>query len=240
MAVKAELREFFLRNIQVRNGSMKDREINYPVKHFVNKYFIENGISEIRKIEVGNRFLKGNVPSAEMYEKLFNSIIFKENVEDCATTLKPGIVIMATRAQLTAGLKKDDNGNTLAVGPDLLTSSLASVYYGPTGTGVFALDTLVNYSITTRIINTVIYVKVQINNVPANSNMLSASNTINFSSAGQVYSCPANIIRTEQYIIQFQALQVNKTMKIDIYMLNGLGIGSNTRISIDTGWRPLL
>ena len=74
MAVKAELREFFLRNIQVRNGSMKDREINYPIKHFVNKYFIENGITTIRKIEVGNRFLKGNVPSDEVYEKLFNSI----------------------------------------------------------------------------------------------------------------------------------------------------------------------
>lgn len=240
MNTKSEVREFFLRNVQVRDGSLRDKEVNYPITHFVNKYFIEDGVTTLRKIQVNNRFTKGSVPSDEIYEKLFNSIVFKDNVNDCATTLKSGIVKMATRAQLTAGLSKDSDGCTLAVSPDLLTTSMAAVYYGPTMTGTFELDSSVSYNITTRVINTIIYVRIQINNVPVNSNILSASTTINLYSIAQIYSCPANIIRTEQYVMQFQALQSNKTMKIDIFMLNGLGINSNSRVSIDTGWRPLL
>ena len=217
---------------------MRDRDINYPVKHFVNKYFIENGITTIRKIEVGNRFLKGNVPSDEVYEKLFNSITFKENVDDCATTTKAGLVKIATDNQLTAGTEKDEQGFVLIPTAKQIANKPTSVVPGPTISGYFpdSNNTVWNM-ISTKIINKQVYIKIVIS-FPANTK---ANNTVqlNFTNFN-INHFPANTIMSDKYIITIQALQNNKTCNISIALLNKLATSLTTTITYQSPWLILI
>lgn len=237
MAVKAELREFFLRNIQVRNGSMKDREINYPVKHFVNKYFIENGVTEIRKIEVGNRFLKGNVPSDEIYEKLFQSIPFIENVSDIATNTKAGLVRIANTTQLASGLEKDDQGFILVPTAKQLAEKANLIVTGPSVSGNFITNDAITYNIKTKIVNKLLYIDIAMTaplNAVANQQVILNFTTINMTHV------PANSIFAEQYIYTIGALQSNKTIILSINKLNKLNSVETTKVTYETGWKLLI
>ena len=92
-----EFREFFLRNIPVSGGSKPDQEANYPTQ-----YQATDAFGNIRTAY--NRFLKSNIPSQDVLSKLFNSIGFKLNPEDTATTSAQGFVKVATDANAKAGI----------------------------------------------------------------------------------------------------------------------------------------
>lgn len=83
-----EFREFFLRNVQVNSGSKADKEMNFPIKY------------QVGSSQVFNRFLKDNFPSENVFSKLFNSITFKLNLEDTATTKNQGLVRLATNTEV--------------------------------------------------------------------------------------------------------------------------------------------
>jgi hypothetical protein len=85
MAIIKEYREFFLRNIAVNSGAKKDQETGYPLEYII------TGIGS-----VFNRFLKNHYPSEGVNKKLFESITFKLNVEDTASTTAQGLVRAAT------------------------------------------------------------------------------------------------------------------------------------------------
>lgn len=78
MAVK-EFREFFLRNIKVITGLKKDQEVDYPIT------------IKVKGIDKFNRFLKDHFPSEGIFTKLFESLTFKLNLEDTATTTIQGL-----------------------------------------------------------------------------------------------------------------------------------------------------
>lgn len=84
MSVIKEFREFFLRNVKTTTGSKPDQEVGFPVTYVVDG------------VQRNNRFLKNHVPSENVYKKLFESIPFKLNVEDTATTTTQGLVKVAT------------------------------------------------------------------------------------------------------------------------------------------------
>ena len=90
MTAIAEKRAFFLRNVPVNVGADRDKEIGFPVKHKVKKLVLENGAVSEKYVDTYNRFLEGNVPTANVWEKLLNSIYFKlddelEGGEDLAS-----------------------------------------------------------------------------------------------------------------------------------------------------------
>ncbi len=238
MNLKAEVREFFLRNTQVREGAFRDRDVNYPITHFVNKYFIENGISEIRKIEVGNRFLKGNVPSDEMYEKLFKSIVFKENIDDIASTTTPGLVKIATDSQLAAGLEKDDKGIILVTTAKQLANKANVIVAGPSEQGYFSDNPTIWYVINTKIINKILYVRV-IMTVKANE-VGTKQTTLNFSSMSLMQNMSNTIVSDDMLYIYFGALQTNNTMTVTLVKRNVLTTVSTATINFDSGWRVIL
>lgn len=84
MATIKEYREFFLRNTQVSSGIKADQELGFPTQYIVNN---EN---------VYNRFLKENIPSENVYKKLYESLTFKLNVEDTSTLTTQGLSLIAT------------------------------------------------------------------------------------------------------------------------------------------------
>lgn len=95
MAIIKEFREFFLRNIKLPIGTKKDQEANVAVTYTA----IIDGVSKT----VYNRFLKNNYPSEDVFKKLFESITFKLNTEDTATTSEQGLVKIATDNQVQLG-----------------------------------------------------------------------------------------------------------------------------------------
>ena len=95
MAIIKEFREFFLRNIKLPIGTKKDQEANVAVTYTA----IIDGVSKT----VYNRFLKNNYPSEDVFKKLFESITFKLNTEDTATTSEQGLVKIATDTQVQLG-----------------------------------------------------------------------------------------------------------------------------------------
>lgn len=130
MSVIKEVREFFLRHTKQNIGSKKDREYNYPLRYDVTI----GGVI----VSVYNRFIKGDYPSQGIFEKLFNSITFKLNVEDTAKTTEQGLVKKATLAQIVARTD-NDSGYTLGVTPAQLPQVT-----GSTGITVVASQTATN------------------------------------------------------------------------------------------------
>jgi len=100
MAIIKEFREFFLRNIKLPTGTKKDQEANAAVTYTA----IIDGVSKT----VYNRFLKHNYPSEDVFKKLFESITFKLNTEDTATTSEQGLVKIATDTQVQLGTSTVD------------------------------------------------------------------------------------------------------------------------------------
>ena len=100
MAIIKEFREFFLRNIKLPTGTKKDQEANVAVTYTA----IIDGVSKT----VYNRFLKHNYPSEDVFKKLFESITFKLNTEDTATTSEQGLVKIATDSQVGLGTSTVD------------------------------------------------------------------------------------------------------------------------------------
>lgn len=82
MSTVAEKREFFLRNIPVNVGTDKDNEIGFPVKHKVKKLVLDGSTVVERYVDTYNRFLEGNVPTADVWSKLLHSISFKLNDQE--------------------------------------------------------------------------------------------------------------------------------------------------------------
>lgn len=238
MNIKSELREFFLRNVQVRDGSLRDKEVNYPITHFVNKYFIEDGVTTIRKIEVNNRFTKGSVPSDEIYEKLFNSIIFKENVDDSATTTKAGLVKIANDSQLQQGLEKDEKGITLVPTVKQLANKANTIATAPTISGTFPTNSDIFYSISVKVINKLLYVKFGIT-TPVNA-IAGHSVIIDLASYNTVFNSSCDLIRNECIDVYVAALQDNKTVTIQMNTINILNNVSTTKVYYSTGWKLVL
>jgi len=95
LSIIKEFREFFLRDNVVPSGSKPDQQPNYPVT-----YTTTNLLGQV--ITAYNRFLINNYPTADVFSKLFNSITFKLNPEDTATTSIQGIVKIPTDADAWA------------------------------------------------------------------------------------------------------------------------------------------
>jgi len=114
-----EFREFFLREVPVFVGSKKDQEINYPTKY-------QATIDGVLKI-VYNRFLKGHYPTEDIFKKLFESITFKLNNEDTATSTQQGLVELATFTELANGTDVSANGYSLVVIPSQIQALAASI-----------------------------------------------------------------------------------------------------------------
>lgn len=110
-----EHKAFFLRNIVVSTGSKPDKETNFPLKYLV------------KGIQKFNRFLAGNVPSQSVFEKLFESIPFKLDVEDTATTSVQGLVKKASDASAITRTNPILNDFVIAAQihqlPDIVTST---------------------------------------------------------------------------------------------------------------------
>ena len=119
MSVIKEFREFFLRNSAVFVGTKKDQQINYPTKYTA----LIDGVYKT----VFNRFLKDHYPSEDVFKKLFESLAFKLNTEDTATTTTQGLVEIAILAELLANSNLSTNGYQLAISPQLLNSYAASL-----------------------------------------------------------------------------------------------------------------
>lgn len=85
-----EFREFFLRNTAVNAGAKRDQETGFPTQYLI------DGVLKY------NRFLKGDYPNEDVFKKLFESIPFKLNPEDTATTLIQGLLKLATDADAIA------------------------------------------------------------------------------------------------------------------------------------------
>jgi len=115
MSIIAEFREFFLRNTVVPDGATPDQEVGYPTTYSPTI----NGVLQT----VYNRFLKGNYPSGDVFSKFFNSILFKLNAGDSATSSSAGHVkttnttILGSYADqaLIDGGSPDNNGFTRAL-----------------------------------------------------------------------------------------------------------------------------
>ena len=95
MTIIKEFREFFLRNAKVLTGTKKDQEINFATQYTA----VLDGVSKT----VYNRFLKNNYPSEDVFKKLFESITFKLNTEDTATSSQQGLVEIATDNEVILG-----------------------------------------------------------------------------------------------------------------------------------------
>ena len=110
-----EKRAFFLRNTQVSSGADADKEGGFPVTYFV------KGVKKF------NRFLKDHVPSENVFKKLFESITFKLNQEDTATTSQQGLVKIASDANAISRTSNATNDFTAAVVPHQLPEIISSL-----------------------------------------------------------------------------------------------------------------
>lgn len=107
MAIK-EFREFFLRNIKVSSGAKQDQESGYVISYVV------KGLTKF------NRFLKGNYPSEGVFEKLFESIAFKLNPEDTASSSEQGLIKKATDTEAIDRLANPNIDLSIATVPHQL------------------------------------------------------------------------------------------------------------------------
>lgn len=80
MSIIAETREFFLRTFALNTGESRDREVGFPITHKVKRLFYNNNEVTEKYIDVSNRFVEGGVPSASIWAKLLNSIVFKNEI----------------------------------------------------------------------------------------------------------------------------------------------------------------
>lgn len=141
MAVIKEFREWFLRNVIDNVSSKQDQETGFPVQYQVNG-----------KLQY-NRFLKNNFPSENVFKKLFESLTFKLNVEDTASTSQQGLSKLASD-QNSYDRDITSNGNMSKVVepsqlPDVTTQTITSVSItvdtnlgNPTLTGISNSDIL--------------------------------------------------------------------------------------------------
>jgi len=161
----AEVREFFLRNVKVSDGTLQDREKNYPLSHFVNKAFVDDdGLYSIRKVEVGNRFLEGDVPAVETWSKLLQSIPFFLNLESNASNSRQGLVKIATDAQVATSTEKDTDGFYLVPTAKQLGSKANNITNYSTISGNFLTTPSIAYNIALKSINGILYAKILIAN----------------------------------------------------------------------------
>ena len=113
--MKKEFREFFLRATAVLSGSKRDQEVPYPTTTTV------NGQSK------GNRFLDGHYPTNGVFAKLFESITFKLNSEDAATSSQQGLVRLANDTQADGyDSSLDSKGFVPVVQPHQITKHYGS------------------------------------------------------------------------------------------------------------------
>lgn len=82
-----EYREFFIREEQQPTGVKADKELNFPVEHFVET---DKGI-----VKKYNRLLPKHISSIDVVKKFLSSITFKLNPEDKATVDTQGLVKLA-------------------------------------------------------------------------------------------------------------------------------------------------
>ena len=125
MSIVKEFREFFLRNTTVTSGSKLDKETNFPLKY------------NIGTKSVFNRFLKNHFPSESVWKKLFESITFKLNIEDTATTTAQGLTRIGTDLVVRDRTPKGANDFATVVAPEQLSDVLNSALFG--GEGVYTL-----------------------------------------------------------------------------------------------------
>lgn len=117
----AESREFFLRHEEVNEGAFRDIEAHFPLTSYVKELVVaDDGSLSVKTVLRYNRLLENDKPTPQVIEKLITSICFKLNPNDSATTSQAGLVKLATRAQMDAGLKVDDFGFTLIYDPSYL------------------------------------------------------------------------------------------------------------------------
>lgn len=109
-----EFKQFFIRNTKTTTGSYPDQEVDYPVT-----------ISVKGKTKF-NRFLKDNFPSEGVLAKLFESITFKLNKEDTASSSVQGLVKKATDIQAESRTLNPDTDFTLGVVPHQLPDIVLS------------------------------------------------------------------------------------------------------------------
>lgn len=123
MSTIGETREFFLRSEPKSSGVYKDVEADYPVL-VLSKQLKSNNLGQVTLVEVDapNRFVATGIPTVDVIQKLLNSITFKLNVEDTATTSKQGLSKIATVEQALAGLTHDEFGYTLLYTGDVLVT----------------------------------------------------------------------------------------------------------------------
>lgn len=116
-----EFREFFLRATSINFGGKKDQELGFATTRKVNI----NGVIKT----VGNRFLNEHYPDESVFRKLFESITFKLNTEDSATTTQQGLVSLATSSQVIAGTLLNSNGYPIVPRPsDIQRTYLVSTF----------------------------------------------------------------------------------------------------------------
>lgn len=107
---KKEFRDFFLRNYQKISGTQPDQEVGFPIDY------------RVGNTTVKNRFLKNNIPSENVFKKLFESITFKLNREDTAKETEQGLVKLATDIEAKNGSNGIDTFSR-SIKPSQLTTA---------------------------------------------------------------------------------------------------------------------
>lgn len=127
MATK-EYREFFLRAVKQTSGSKPDQEANYAVS------YLRKGVT------VFNRFLANHFPTEGVMRKFLESIPFKLNPEDTATTTVQGLTKKATDANAESRTANTSSDVTAAV----VTHQLPEVVVATDGSDVAGTEVKAN------------------------------------------------------------------------------------------------
>lgn len=120
-----EYKEFFLRAVQIAGGSKPDKQPNYPTEYIITT---PNGIRVVK-----NRFLKTHFPNEDVFHKFMESITFKLNPEDTATTEIQGLVRIAVGDAIINRISKDttvENGTNHEYTTVVIPSTLPIVSAG--------------------------------------------------------------------------------------------------------------
>lgn len=234
----AEVREFFLRNVKVSDGTLQDREKNYPLSHFVNKAFVDDdGLYSIRKVEVGNRFLEGDVPAVETWSKLLQSIPFFLNLESNASNSRQGLVKIATDAQVASSTEKDTDGFYLVPTAKQLGNKSSIIVDYPTLSGEFITNNNVKYMLELKSINKILHVRL-ILRCPYNA-VESQQITINCGTSN-TKNLAVSVMNLPDFGLQFNARQTNGDIPVTIMKRNISASVVNTNVVYDTGWKMVL
>lgn len=113
MPVK-EFREYFLRHSKVTTGNKPDQEPSLV------KTYLVKGVTKFMT------FLRGDVPSEIMFDKLFESITFKLNKEDTANTTIQGLVKKSSDTDAESRTRNPSSDFTLGVVPHQLPEIVLS------------------------------------------------------------------------------------------------------------------